>query len=96
MSIDDRDVVLALIRQVVRAAAGGSELEVVTLISEPMWAAFCRGTGLPVPCEPTEWLGGHGTRRVCGSRTVVIKRNDFWSVSKRGPAEWWMMGVGVD
>lgn len=62
---------LHLFSQVMKAARPGSEREVVTVITRPMWCAFLRAVGVPEYVEPTEWLGCHRTQRVFGSETHV-------------------------
>lgn len=77
----DRFVMMALIAQVSKARpAQGSERDVRTLISRPMWNAFCRATKLPEDSEPSEWLGTE-SHRVFGSETVVFESDEMISVS---------------
>ncbi len=79
----DFQIMCALVGQVQKAAQGRSERDVTTLISRPMWNAFCRATELKEDTSPSEWLGIHKTARVYGSKTIIIERPDFWSVSSR-------------
>lgn len=81
MKVTDQQIARALIDQVRKAANGHSEMDVTTLISRPMWYAFNRFTGHPEDTEPTEWQGLKDTHRVFGSRTVVVDRDDMWSIS---------------
>lgn len=79
--IGDDEILRALINQVLKAAHGRVETEVVTYITKPMWNAFCRATGLPKNSSPTEWLGIHKTIRVFGSHTIVLPSKKMASVS---------------
>jgi len=85
-----QDVAFALMEQVRRAMpAQGSELNVRTHISRPMWRAFLGFCKLPPDTQPTAWLGANGgTVRVFGSETIVHDDDHFWSVSfaMRSPA----------
>jgi hypothetical protein len=83
ISPSDQTIMLELISQVQRAAKGASEVHVTTLISRPMWAAFCRATGMPKNSKPTEWLGLHKTRRVFGSETILVKSRANFAISFR-------------
>lgn len=67
----------------VRAAVpqGGSERDVTTLITRPMWRAFLRAIGEDENQEPTEWLGAGKTLRVWGSRTIVVEDCTFLAIS---------------
>lgn len=59
-----------------------TELDIRTVITRPMWQAFCSAAGISDgPCEPTEWLGPNNTRRVCGSETIVVESDEWWSAS---------------
>lgn len=80
--ITDEQIVRALIVQVASAVPpGGNERDVTTVISRPMWNAFCRATGIPEDSEPTRWVGANETRRVYGSATVVVENGEMISVS---------------
>jgi hypothetical protein len=79
----DQAIMLGLISQVQRAARGASEVHVTTLISKPMWEAFCRATGMPKNSKPTEWLGIHKTKRVFGSETILVKSRAHFAISFR-------------
>lgn len=83
--VSDQQIVSALINQVAKAAGGDSERNITTLISRPMWNAFLRGIGEPEDSAPTDWLGLEKTIRVYGSKTIVIDRDDFWSLSTKTP-----------
>lgn len=79
--ISDERVMCELIGQVSRAARGRVETEVTTIITRPMWNVFCRATGMPKNAEPTDWVGIKGTRRVFGSKTIVVESNHLASMS---------------
>ncbi len=69
MSLDD-EVMRALVHQVSKAVPeGGSEQDVLTLITRPMWEIWCRAVGLVGGTLPDN---GHHTR-VYGSFTVLIE-----------------------
>lgn len=80
MKIKDDEILRALIHQVMKAANGKSEQEVVTYITRPMWRAFCRATGTPTTATPTGWAGS-ATVRVFGSRTIVVPSTKLESIS---------------
>jgi hypothetical protein len=79
----DEEIMMALIGQVANAAAtiNGSERDVTTIITRPLWRRWNRATGCNENDEPTEWLGAHNTRRIYGSETIVIDRPGLASVS---------------
>lgn len=78
---DDTAIMCALISQVQLAMPpGGIETQVRTIITRPMWDAFCRASGMKVPCMPTEWKG-IGTRRVYGSEARVVESSLMAAVS---------------
>jgi hypothetical protein len=82
MTHQDHELTSALIGQVGKAVPKGeNELSVTTLITRPMWEAWCRACNLPEDSEPTEWLGSKETIRVYGSRTIVIESDMMASVS---------------
>lgn len=90
---EEKHLVCALIGQVCGALMAGvvatgkkslTEMDVVTIITRPMWRAFCRGCGMPENCNPTEWKG-LATRRVYGSETIVIESDEMWSASRIRP-----------
>lgn len=81
MRTEDEEVMCALIHQVTKAAAGGNERDVRTIITRGMWDAFCRAADIPEGSEPTEWKGIHSTYRVYGSETVVIESSEMKSFS---------------
>lgn len=83
MAMTDREIMCALIGQVSLAAHGGVETSVRTIITRPMWNAFCRAVGNPEDSEPTEWLGIKDTLRVYGSETIVIDHPEMASISFR-------------
>lgn len=80
---DDTEIMRKLIHQVQRAAEGGVETRVRTIVTRPMWRAWCRAVGLPENSKPTQWLGPAQTRRIFGSETVVVESNEMFSLSFR-------------
>jgi len=81
-SPQDDLILCELIHQVQKATPKpGSEQDVTTYISGPMWKAFCRSIKMPENSRPTEWLGIHKTNRVFGSKTIIIKSNGMISWS---------------
>lgn len=79
MSLDD-EVMRALIHQVSKAVPeGGSERDVLTFVTRPMWRMWCRAVGLPeevmsgseglTPISMT----GHPINCVYGSFTVIVE-----------------------
>lgn len=87
--ITDEQIMLALIGQVADAHANlrknicgpSTEADVQTIISRPMWDAFCRATKTPVGTKPTAWLGIGKTHRVYGSETHVVESEHMFSFS---------------
>lgn len=81
----DTDIQRALMHQVYRAQqclpSQENERNVTTLITRAMWKIWLRACGRPETDEPTDWLGIEETRRVYGSRTIVIESEALWSVS---------------
>lgn len=67
----DETIMTHLLKQVMKAARPGSEREVVTVITRPMWCSFLRAAGVSECATPTVWFGCHRTRRVFGSETHV-------------------------
>ena len=81
----DQSIFLALIRQVTQAVPDGqSETSVTTVVSRPMWHAWCRGTGMGENSEPTAWIGNPNTQRIYGSETVVVESEKFFAISFAG------------
>lgn len=70
----------ALIEGVIKAAKGRREDQVTTIITRPMWNAFCKEIGLPENSIPTEWIG-KDTIRVYGSKTIVIESDKLAAIS---------------
>ncbi len=69
MSLDD-EVMRALMQQVAKAVpVGGSERDVLTIITRPMWEMWCRAVGNLADSLPDNGLAGN---RVYGSYTVLI------------------------
>lgn len=78
----DSAIMRALINQVMKATPlKGTERDVVTFITKPMWRAFLRATGSPVNAKPTEWKMGKDCMRVFGSTTVVLNSQKLQSMS---------------
>lgn len=91
MNPEDKLIMGTLIGQVLIALKAGqrdfpgkpsSEMNVRTVITRPMWNAFCRASGMPENSTPTVWLGPHKTRRVFGSETIVVESDEWWSASR--------------
>lgn len=89
MNPEDKLIMCNLIGQVMIALRAGqrdypgkpsSEINVRTVITRPMWNAFCRASGIPENSTPTAWLGPQ-TRRVFGSETIVVDSDEWWSAS---------------
>ncbi len=69
MTLDD-EVMRSLIHQVSKAVPeGGSERDVLTIITRPMWEMWCRAVGNPADSLPDNGVAGN---RVYGSYTVLI------------------------
>ena len=81
-TLDDA-ILRELVDQVAKAAGNESERSVTTVITRPMWEAWCRATGIPEGAQPSEWRGV-GSYRVYGSETVVIESPEMAAVSFRG------------
>jgi hypothetical protein len=77
--MNDFDILRALVMQVMNATPKGkNERDVTTLITRPMWKAFCRAAGMPKNCSPSIWPK---TRLVCGSKTIVLDVPLMFAVS---------------
>lgn len=72
MIMNKMEITRALIGQVTKAASGHPETEVVTFITKPMWKAFMKELGHSTNTKPTEWTTIKDTRRVYGSKTIVV------------------------
>lgn len=80
--MSDSTIMCALIHQVTKATpAGGTERDVTTIVSRPMWQAWCRSIGAPEDSEPTEWGTGPNHNRIFGSRTIVVENPKMLAVS---------------
>lgn len=81
--MNDDSIMRALVAQVSAAVprkSGGSEQDVTTLITRPMWEAFLRAVGEPPGTEPSpEW--SKTAVRVYGSCTVVFEAEHMASIS---------------
>lgn len=85
MKSEDEEIMCALICQVASALQasdkGNSERDVTTLVTRPLWNQWLRAVGLQQNCTPSEWLGQDFTRRIYGSKTIVLESELFRSVS---------------
>ncbi len=84
----DQDLMCALVHQVTKAVpkkSGGCESDVTTVITRPLWRRWCRAVGLPKNCEPTGWVGITKTRRVYGSKTIVVESDVEVAISFPSP-----------
>lgn len=81
--IDDETIARALVQQVLQAAAGTDERFVTTLVTRPLWRLWMRFSELPEDDEPTDWIGFEHTRRIFGSRTIIIETDHMASDSFR-------------
>lgn len=78
----ERELIATLSDQVLKAVPpNGSERDVITYISRPMWRMWNGATGVHPDTEPTLWFGNEATRRVFGSETVVIDHDKAFAVS---------------
>ena len=83
LPVTGHDITRALISQVSKAAGSGSELEVETRISRPLWRLWNTILGVHPDTEPTDWLGEGHTHRVYGSKTIVVDSDGLWSFSRK-------------
>lgn len=75
-------VVTKLHEQVSHASQGQDFHHVTTVITRAMWQVFLRGIGLPDTEEPNNETGFGKSRRVQGSRTIVLDVPGMWAVSR--------------
>ncbi len=77
------ETVCALISQVRMAMPKrGTERDVITICSRPMWARFLEEIGGKPSQEPTEWISDPGkTWRVFGSETRLVDSDECFSYS---------------
>ncbi len=76
MTVSDDTIMCELIQQVTKAVpAGKSELAVTTVITLPMWQAWCRAVELPT------WALPHHGWGVYGSFTIVLDCEELFSYS---------------
>ena len=74
---DRQGIVQRLIEGVAAAVPkGGTEMDVVTHITRPLWQLWCEAMGDPPDTEPTPWIG-KDTKRVFGSLTLVYDRPGY-------------------
>ena len=77
-----REIVYALIDGVRKAIPQyGSERDVTTVITRPLWRIWNVGTNSPPDSEPTPWLWPEKCNRVYGSETIVVESEKFEAVS---------------
>jgi len=80
--VSDREILCRLIEQVAKAVPEGkAETSVRTIVSRPMWDAWCKATGIPIGSNPTEWKGPVATYRIYGSQTEVVESDTMFAVS---------------
>lgn len=80
--MNDDEIGRDLIKQVATAMPrNGTEQNVVTHVSRPMWRAWCRFVQMPEDSRPTAWFG-IGTHRIYGSETIIVESNEFFAVSR--------------
>lgn len=84
--VTPEQVMCALIGQVARAAQGGTEQDVTTLITRPLWRTWNLAVGNHIDAPPTDWIGIEGTNRVYGSKTIIVESEELWSISKKHTA----------
>ena len=75
-------VARVLYEQVATAAKGNDHHRVTTVVTRAMWQVFLRGIGLPETEEPNNETGFGKSRRVQGSRTIVLDVPGMWAVSR--------------
>ena len=79
--IADDDILRQLIHQVAKAVPKGeNETAVTTVVTRPLWNAWCRAAGIPENSEPTGWDGCHANR-IYGSKTIVVESDAMAAVS---------------
>lgn len=79
--ITDDEILRHLVHQVSRATPKGkTEAAVTTIITRPMWNAFCRAINIPEDSEPTGWIGPMSVR-VYGSNTIVVDMPEMAAIS---------------
>jgi hypothetical protein len=80
--INDHEIAYALMEGVSKAVPDkGSERDVVTYVSRPMWQAFCRAANIPELSEPTLWSNDGECCRIYGSATIVVDTDKMIAVS---------------
>ena len=76
-------VAFELHRQVAKAAHGVQNFKyVTTIITRAMWQVYLRGTGLPETDEPNDEVEFSKSRRMAGSKTIVVDVPGMWAVSR--------------
>lgn len=79
-ALDDKILVNLIIQVASAVPEKGTELDVTTIITRPMWRAWCRAIRVPEDSEPTDWIG-QNTIRVYGSKTIVVESDIMAAVS---------------
>lgn len=75
-------VAFKLHEQVAKASKGHDFHRVTTVLTRAMWQVFLRGIGLPDTEEPNNESDFGKSRRVQGSRTIVLDVPGMWAVSR--------------
>ena len=81
--IDDYKVCLALKRQVFRCLKKGVTTgQVVTIVTRPMWKAWCRFVGTPETSMPYNCSWAHPMKeQICGTTTLIAPGETMASLS---------------
>lgn len=75
-----KEVANLLMDQVANAVPdGGSERDVVTVVSGPMWEIWCAAVGDNPAAPPGEW---RARNRIYGSETHVIESPECFAISR--------------
>lgn len=85
MNTLERAEEIELLRSLIEGVAtnvpeGGSERDVITLVSRPLWEIWCRMTDLPKDTLPSDWKKDQ-CARIYGSETILVDSSDFFAVS---------------
>ncbi len=76
------EVTRHLVHQVSKACPKhGTELDVVTKISLPLWQRFNRELGHPANTKPTDWIWPKQVHRVFGSETIIVRSKRLFAMS---------------
>jgi hypothetical protein len=80
-----RDLLSSLIGGVVTSVPeGGSERDVVTFVSKPLWNIWCEMTEMPPGTKPSDWIKD-GCARIYESETILVDSDRFFAVSFAQP-----------